>query len=93
MSSLDLHTHSAYQATLPEAIAIVCAPNDEPSFGLFRLTSPFGLQTILTCKQPGLFHPHVTDAGKTIEAIYTDAVNGHVILAADASLAVTDLRR
>lgn len=92
MSSLDLHTHSAYQATLPEAVAIVCAPNDEPSFGLFRLTSPFGLQTILSCRQPGLFHPHVTDSGQTIEAIYTDAIHGHVLLA-DAPLAVTDLRR
>lgn len=31
MSSMDLHTHSAYQQTLPEAIAIVCAPRSEPS--------------------------------------------------------------
>ena len=30
MSSLDLHTHAAYQSTLKEAIAIVCAPAQEP---------------------------------------------------------------
>ena len=91
MSSLDLHTHSAYQATLPEAVAIVCAPNHEPSFGLFRLTSPSGLETILRCKQPGLFHPHVDRNGHTIQAIYTDAINAHVILA-NAPLSTTDLR-
>lgn len=116
MSSLDLHTHASYQATLPEAVAIVCAPNDEPSFGLFRLTAPFGLQTILNCREPGLFHPHVTErwaklshkrhfqssllinmflffspSGETIHAIYTDAVNGHVLMT-DAPLSVTDLR-
>lgn len=31
MSSRDLHTHSAYQAMMPESIAIVCAPKKEPS--------------------------------------------------------------
>ncbi|KAG8798831.1 hypothetical protein FRC17_007308, partial [Serendipita sp. 399] len=43
MSSLDLHTHSAYQSTLKEAIAIVCAPASDPKFGIFRLTDPPGL--------------------------------------------------
>lgn len=36
MSSLDLHTHASYQVMLAEAIAIVCAPTSEPSFGIFR---------------------------------------------------------
>ncbi|KAI9807989.1 MAG: hypothetical protein M1825_005296 [Sarcosagium campestre] len=31
MSSRDLHTHSAYQAMMPESIAIVCAPSKDPS--------------------------------------------------------------
>ncbi len=31
MSSMDLHTHVAYQQMLPEAIAIVCAPKGDPS--------------------------------------------------------------
>ncbi|PWN90887.1 hypothetical protein FA10DRAFT_267316 [Acaromyces ingoldii] len=93
MSSLDLHTHASYQAMLPEAIAIVCAPNDRPSFGVFRLTSPFGLKTILTCKRPELFHPHIDErTGETVKAIYTDAVEGHILLA-DSPLKITDLRK
>lgn len=31
MSSLDLHTHSGYQVMMSESIAIVCAPQSEPS--------------------------------------------------------------
>lgn len=31
MSSRDLHTHSGYQVMMPESIAIVCAPQSEPS--------------------------------------------------------------
>ncbi|CAI2165086.1 10172_t:CDS:10 [Funneliformis geosporum] len=57
MSSMDLHTHSSYQVISPEAIAIVCAPRHEPNFGIFRLTNPPGLQTVLQCTQRG-FHPH-----------------------------------
>lgn len=30
MSSLDLHTHSGFQASLKEAFAIVCAPSQSP---------------------------------------------------------------
>lgn len=32
MSSRDLHTHSGYQVMMPESIAIVCAPQAEPSY-------------------------------------------------------------
>ena len=57
MSSLDLHTHASYQAMLAEAIAIVCSPAEEPSHGVFRLTSPVGIETIVECREPGAFHP------------------------------------
>lgn len=36
MSSLDLHSHASYQVMLAEAVAIVCAPKHNPSFGIFR---------------------------------------------------------
>lgn len=32
MSSLDLHTHSGFQASLKEAFAIVCAPSQSPKY-------------------------------------------------------------
>lgn len=92
MSSLDLHTHASYQITLPEAIAIVCAPNHDPSFGLFRLTDPPGLQTIVNCREPGLFHPHVKGDGSNIPALYTDAW-GHVTLDPKRHLEIVDLRK
>jgi len=57
MSSVDLHTHCSYQLLIPEAVAIVCAPNSFPTIGLFRLTNPPGLQIISSCRQSG-FHPH-----------------------------------
>ncbi|KAG8906984.1 hypothetical protein FRB99_005626 [Tulasnella sp. 403] len=85
MSSLDLHTHSAFQAMLPEAFAIVCAPKSEPSFGIFRLTDPPGLQIIMSCENKSAFHPHPD------QPIYTDADNGHVRMA-DLPLEISDLR-
>ncbi|KAL8291604.1 hypothetical protein RQP46_001862 [Phenoliferia psychrophenolica] len=72
MSSLDLHTHASYQVMLAEAIAIVCAPRHNPGYGIFRLTDPPGLETIVTCQLPGLFHPHPD------LPIYTDTDHGHV---------------
>ncbi|CAD6923669.1 unnamed protein product [Tilletia caries] len=92
LSSLDLHTHCSFQAMTPEAIAIVCAPRHEPSFGLFRLTDPHGVQTIMHCRAPGLFHPHVSETGDDIPALYTDALHGHVRLDPEAKLMVVDLR-
>ncbi|KAF8171783.1 hypothetical protein K438DRAFT_1852333, partial [Mycena galopus ATCC 62051] len=47
MSSIDLHTHASFQCMLPESFAVVCAPESDPSFGIFRLTDPPGLQTVL----------------------------------------------
>ena len=58
MSSIDLHTHYPYQLTLPEAIAIVCAPQ-KGEVGIYSLTIPYGLQLIASCTLRG-FHPHPT---------------------------------
>ncbi|KAK2827789.1 hypothetical protein FQN49_007342, partial [Arthroderma sp. PD_2] len=87
MSSRDLHTQSGYQVMLSESIAIVCAPSHEPSWGVFRLTDPPGLKSVLNCTKPGLFHPHdETD-------IYTDALRpGHVFEAKGLEFETVDLR-
>ncbi|KAH8693982.1 putative endosome-associated ubiquitin isopeptidase [Talaromyces proteolyticus] len=87
MSSRDLHTHCGYQAMLPESIAIVCAPSKDPSWGVFRLTDPPGLKSVLGCKQTGLFHPHAESN------IYTDALRpGHVFEAQGLEFETVDLR-
>jgi STAM-binding protein len=87
MSSRDLHTHCGYQAMLPESIAIVCAPSKEPSWGVFRLTDPPGLKSVLDCTQTGLFHPHAQSN------LYTDALRpGHVFEAQGLEFDTVDLR-
>lgn len=87
MSSRDLHTHCGYQVMLPESIAIVCAPSQTPDWGIFRLTDPPGLRTVLNCTQTGLFHPH-SEAN-----IYTDALRpGHVFEARGLEFETVDLR-
>ncbi|KAJ3770207.1 hypothetical protein FB446DRAFT_745078 [Lentinula raphanica] len=85
MSSVDLHTHSAFQRMLPESFAVVCAPSSIPNFGIFRLTDPPGLSLILACNAKEAFHPH-PDA-----PIYTDAERGHVQMK-DISLEIVDIR-
>ncbi|KAG9084721.1 hypothetical protein FS749_005004 [Ceratobasidium sp. UAMH 11750] len=87
MSSLDLHTHSGYQASLREAFAIVCAPSQSPNVGIFRLTDPPGLQIILKCTVKESFHPH------SAANIYTDADQGHVKMMKKLDLSIVDLRR
>ncbi|KAJ1301285.1 hypothetical protein OPQ81_003690 [Rhizoctonia solani] len=87
MSSMDLHTHSGYQASLKEAFAIVCAPSSSPNVGIFRLTDPPGLQVILHCHAKESFHPHSTGN------IYTDADQGHVKMVKKLELSIVDLRR
>ncbi|TKY69860.1 AMSH ubiquitin thioesterase 2 [Spatholobus suberectus] len=58
MSSVDLHTQYSYQVMIPEAFAIVLAPNDTiRSCGLFRLTEPEGMNILKNCQETG-FHPH-----------------------------------
>ncbi|KAF8064849.1 hypothetical protein FPV67DRAFT_1419581 [Lyophyllum atratum] len=85
MSSVDLHTHAGLQRMLPESFAVVCAPKSSPNFGIFRLTDPPGLQTVLECeaKEAFHFHPDVP--------IYTDADKGHVHME-DIQLEIVDLR-
>ncbi|KAI0264044.1 hypothetical protein BGY98DRAFT_1044115 [Russula aff. rugulosa BPL654] len=85
MSSVDLHTHSGFQRMLPESFAVVCAPHSTPNFGIFRLTDPPGLQTILDCHAKEAFHPH------SERPIYTDADKGHVQIR-DLPLEIVDLR-
>jgi STAM-binding protein len=87
MSSRDLHTHCGYQVMLPESIAIVCAPSKNPDWGVFRLTDPPGLKTVLNCNQTGLFHPHAE------ENIYTAALRpGHVFEVSGLEFETADLR-
>lgn len=86
MSSVDLHTHSGFQRMLPESFAVVCAPSSTPNFGIFRLTDPPGLHTILDCTAKEAFHPHPQ------VPIYTDADKGHVQIKDSLSLEIVDLR-
>ncbi|KAI0672270.1 hypothetical protein C8Q78DRAFT_970769 [Trametes maxima] len=85
MSSVDLHTQSGFQRMLPESFAVVCAPTSTPQFGIFRLTDPGGLQTILECNAKEAFHPHPE------VPIYTDCDNCHVQMK-DMPLEIVDLR-
>ncbi|KAJ7483837.1 hypothetical protein B0H11DRAFT_1862594 [Mycena galericulata] len=85
MSSVDLHTHASFQRMLPESFAVVCAPKSDPNFGIFRLTDPPGLQTVLQCTAKQAFHPHPD------VPIYTDADKGHVQMR-EAALEIVDLR-
>ncbi|KAJ7826971.1 Mov34-domain-containing protein [Mycena olivaceomarginata] len=85
MSSVDLHTHASFQCMLPESFAVVCAPKSDPNFGIFRLTDPPGLQTVLKCTAKQAFHPHPD------VPIYTDADKGHVQMR-EAALEIVDLR-
>ncbi|CAK5276633.1 unnamed protein product [Mycena citricolor] len=85
MSSVDVHTHASFQRMLPESFAVVCAPKHEPNFGIFRLTDPPGLETVLSCTAREAFHPHPD------VPIYTDADRGHVLLS-DGQLEIVDLR-
>ncbi|SAM06275.1 hypothetical protein [Absidia glauca] len=87
LSSVDLHTHCSYQLMLPEAIAIVCAPKHNPSYGVFRLTDPPGLDVISSCKIERAFHPHPD------LPIYTDTHNTSHVLTQAQDLKVVDLRR
>ncbi|OCL01687.1 hypothetical protein AOQ84DRAFT_401672 [Glonium stellatum] len=87
MSSRDLHTHCGYQVMMPESIAIVCAPSKEPSWGVFRLTDPPGMKTVLNCQKSGLFHPH------DVPNIYTNALKpGHVFELPGLEFHVVDQR-
>ncbi|XP_061995085.1 AMSH-like ubiquitin thioesterase 2 isoform X2 [Rosa rugosa] len=57
MSSVDLHTHYSRQVMVPEAFAIVMAPTDTSSYGIFRLSDPGGMSVLKKCQDTG-FHTH-----------------------------------
>ncbi|OAD61644.1 STAM-binding protein [Eufriesea mexicana] len=84
LSSVDLHTHCAYQLMMAEAIAIVCAPKYDET-GFFILTPEYGLEFIANCRETG-FHPHPTEP-----PLYTKAK--HCKLDVTAIIEVVDLRR
>ncbi|KAF1352173.1 hypothetical protein BDV97DRAFT_293142 [Delphinella strobiligena] len=87
LSSRDLHTSVGYQVMLPESVAVVCAPSKTPDHGIFRLTDPSGKDAILSCHQPGIFHPHAQTN------LYTDALRpGHVCELKGLQFEVVDLR-
>ena len=52
MSSRDLHTHCGYQVMMPENIAIVCAPNQTPSYVSSLLQSTTLAACVLTMILP-----------------------------------------
>ncbi|XP_058791179.1 STAM-binding protein isoform X2 [Phymastichus coffea] len=84
LSSVDLHTHCAYQLMMAEAIAIVCAPKYDET-GFFHLTPDFGLNYIANCRESG-FHPHPSDS-----PLFTTAK--HFRLDSRASIEAVDLRK
>ncbi|KAL2169481.1 hypothetical protein VTG60DRAFT_6025 [Thermothelomyces hinnuleus] len=88
MSSRDLHTQAGYQVMMPESIAIVCAPQYEPSWGIFRLTNPPGLPHILSCQRTETFHQH------SVDNLYVEAGSpqGHVYESKALEFEVCDLR-
>lgn len=89
LSSVDVHTHCGYQTMLDEAIAIVMAPTDARTpVGIFRLTTPGGLQLIQKCPLRG-FHPHgQTETGQDLYELC-----GHVYLNPRVDFEVIDLRK
>uniref|UniRef100_A0A6S8I4E8 MPN domain-containing protein n=1 Tax=Dunaliella tertiolecta TaxID=3047 RepID=A0A6S8I4E8_DUNTE len=88
LSSVDVHTHCGYQTMLEEAIAIVMAPNDRSKrCGLFRLSTPGGLQLVQRCTKRG-FHPHPPT--ETKQDLYE--LCGHVYLNPQTKHEVIDLR-
>lgn len=89
LSSIDVHTQCGYQTMLDEAIAIVVAPLDVTKrVGIFRLSTPGGLELVQKCTQRG-FHPHPPTA--TGQPLYE--FSQHVYLNPRATFTVVDLRK
>jgi len=88
MSSVDVHTTLPYQLLLDEAIAIVMAPTDRSrKCGVFRLSTPGGMDLIRNCTQRG-FHNH--GQTKTGQPIYE--VSSHVYFDPKTEVRVKDMR-
>eukprot|EP00276_Gloeochaete_wittrockiana_P006592 CAMPEP_0184649962 /NCGR_PEP_ID=MMETSP0308-20130426/7432_1 /TAXON_ID=38269 /ORGANISM="Gloeochaete witrockiana, Strain SAG 46.84" /LENGTH=319 /DNA_ID=CAMNT_0027083127 /DNA_START=395 /DNA_END=1354 /DNA_ORIENTATION=+ len=80
MSSVDIHTQFSFQVLLPEAIAVVVAPNDPSGHvGIFRLTTA-GLTVVHECTERG-FHLHSEQAKlyDTCEHVELTSVAGDVM--------------
>lgn len=88
LSSVDVHTQCGYQTMLDEAVAIVMAPTDRSKkCGIFRLSTPGGLQLVQKCNLRG-FHAHPeTSTGQDVYELC-----GHVFLNPRAKHSVVDLR-
>ncbi|CAH1170902.1 unnamed protein product [Phaedon cochleariae] len=83
LSSVDLHTHCAYQLLMPEAIAIVCAPKFSQT-EYFHLT-PDGIKFISRCEKSG-FHFHSTE-------LTLFKLADHVKIDDEALINIIDLRK
>ncbi|OXU28265.1 hypothetical protein TSAR_010956 [Trichomalopsis sarcophagae] len=99
LSSVDLHTHCAYQLMMSEAIAIVCAPKYDET-GFFHLTPDYGLNYIANCRETG-FHPHPSEPPlftvrhkcNHISELTYSLTAKHFILDPLAPIEAVDLRR
>ncbi|XP_025092835.1 STAM-binding protein-like [Pomacea canaliculata] len=80
LSSVDLHSHYAYQRMLPEAIAIVCSPKFEET-GVFSLTDT-GMDIIGSCREKG-FHYHSKEPPLFENSGHARIVNQETITLAD----------
>ncbi|KAL6754324.1 JAB1/Mov34/MPN/PAD-1 ubiquitin protease-domain-containing protein [Haematococcus lacustris] len=88
LSSVDVHTQCGYQTMLDEAVAIVMAPSDrKQSRGIFRLSTPGGLQLVQRCSLRG-FHAHPDTS--TGQELYEKS--SHVYLNPNTRHKVIDLR-
>lgn len=88
LSSIDVHTSLGYQILLDEALAIVMAPKDKKrKCGIFRLSTPGGLDLVWKCDKRG-FHQHGPTS--TGQKIYE--VSSHVYVNPDLKVEVSDRR-
>lgn len=62
--------------------------NNAPSYGIFRLTHPPGLDHIISCTRTETFHPHSINGLETA----ANGSNGHVIENDKLPFYVHDLR-
>lgn len=83
LSSVDLHTHCAYQTMLSDAIAIVCAPSHN-QVGTFVLSS-YGMSVVESCTKTG-FHLHPDAEKLFLEAEHVKYSNNH-------STTIVDMRQ
>ncbi|GMH35569.1 hypothetical protein BSKO_03437 [Bryopsis sp. KO-2023] len=88
LSSVDVHTTLGFQILLEEALAIVMAPKDtKRKCGVFRLTTPGGMDLIQGCPHRG-FHSH--SETKTGQPIYE--VCNHVFINPRLKVSAIDRR-